>query len=219
MTEDAMNRLSLMTATLGLLLPALVGAADLPFSGTFANTNPPGTTGGRCAGATVTIGNFGPFFATGTSNLGSFTASQSHCLSGGPPIAIGAPDTSYFDGRFTYTFAGGALSGTYTGLLSNAGTTGAVTNIQNFTITGGTGRFADASGSFLGTGQLRFGNGPPSATLEISRGVVSIPAVPEPATWTMLILGFAGIGTAFRRRRAACGVPDRAGRSALVAAP
>lgn len=197
-----MNRLSLMTAMLGLALPALAGAADLPFSGTFANTNPPGVVGGRCAGATVTIGNFGPFFATGTSNFGNFTASQSHCLNGGPPIATGAPDTPYFDGRFTYSFAGGGtLSGTYTGLLSNAGATGVVDNVQNFLITGGTGRFADASGSFLGTGQLRFGNGPPSATLTIGRGIVSAPAVPEPATWTMLILGFVGVGAALRGRR------------------
>jgi len=32
-------------------------------------------------------------------------------------------------------------------------------------------------------------------------GSINAPAVPEPATWAMMILGFGGIGMAMRRAR------------------
>ncbi|QXQ07793.1 PEPxxWA-CTERM sorting domain-containing protein [Sphingosinicellaceae bacterium] len=180
---------------------APASAGTLSFGGTFDNTNPPAASGGRCAGLTVNIGNFGPFYATGASNFGAFTAVQSHCLDSGPPIAIGAPDTAYYDGLFTYSFASGAtLFGTYVGLLSNAGTIGVIDNVQNFVVTGGTGRFANASGSFLGIGTIRFAGGPPSATLTISEGAI---AVPEPVTWGLMIVGFVATGLAIRSRRLA----------------
>ena len=111
------------------------------------------------------------------------------------------PDTPYYAGLFTYSFASGAtLFGTYTGLLSNGGANGIIDNVQNFTVTGGTGRFANASGSFLGTGNIFFTGGPPSATLTISEAAI---AVPEPATWGMMIAGFMVAGLAIRSRRLA----------------
>ncbi len=177
-------------------------ATTLPFAGTFANTNAPGATGGRCAVLTVSISNTPPFSATGNSNFGSFTGSQSHCLDGAPPVALGSPDRPYYDGVFTYNFASGdTLTGTYTGLLSNAGTFGIVNNVQNFLVTGGTGMFSNATGSFLGTGQLRFDQGPPSSTLTISRGTINVSAVPEPAAWGMMMMGFGAIGAMARSRR------------------
>ena len=186
-------------AALALTAATPATAGTLAFTGTFLNTNPPAAPGGRCAGLTVTIGNFGPYYATGTSNLGSFTSVQSHCLDAGPPIAIGAPDTPYYAGLFTYSFASGAtLFGTYTGLLSNGGANGIIDNVQNFTVTGGTGRFANASGTFLGTGNIFFTGGPPSATLTISEAAI---AVPEPATWGLMIAGFMVAGLAIRLRR------------------
>ena len=39
-----------------------------------------------------------------------------------------------------------------------------------------------------------------NSTLTISRAV-TVAAVPEPATWAMMLLGFGGIGVAMRRRR------------------
>lgn len=108
-----MSRLAWIPAAIGLALAAPSEAKILAFNGTFENTNPPAATGGRCADLTVTIGNFGPFTATGVSNLGAFSASESHCLDAGPPVAVGAPDTPYFDGLFTYSFAtGDTLRGT-----------------------------------------------------------------------------------------------------------
>lgn len=197
-----MKSLAWITAVTCLMVASRSAGASLSFTGTFSNTNAPAATGGRCAGLTVSVSNTPPFSAIGNSNLGSFTASQSHCLDGGPPVAPGTPDRPYYDGLFAYSFASGdTLTGTYTGLLSNSGTFGLVDNVQDFLITGGTGMFANATGSFLGTGQLLFGAGPPSATLTISRGVITVAAVPEPATWAMMVLGFAGIAATQRSRR------------------
>jgi hypothetical protein len=197
-----MKSFAWITAVTCLTVASPSTGASFSFAGTFSNTNAPAATGGRCSALTVSVSNTPPFSAMGNSNLGSFTASQSHCLDGGPPVAIGAPDRPYYDGLFTYSFASGnTLTGTYTGLLSNSGTFGQVNNVQDFLITGGTGLFANATGSFLGTGQLLFGAGPPSATLTISRGLITVAAVPEPATWWMMLVGFGMMGGSMRYLR------------------
>ncbi len=196
-----MNRLAFIAAAVAVASAGPALAAS--FSGTFANSNPPAATGGRCPALTVTIGNFGGFYATGTSNFGAFNASQSHCLGGPPPIAVGAPDRPYDDGQFSFDFAaGGTLFGTYIGLLSNAGSLGLANNIQDFIVTGGTGRFLGATGSFRGEGQIAFLPGPPAATLTFTAGTITAPGVPEPAAWAMLITGFGLAGITMRRRRA-----------------
>ncbi len=193
---------ALVFASVALLTWATpASAAPLAFSGTFDNTNPPAAPGGRCAALTVNIGNTPPFYATGTSNLGAFTATQSHCLNSGPPVAPGAPDVPYFDGLFTYSFTSGdSLSGTYEGLLSNAGVAGVINNVQHFQITDGTREFRGATGSFLGNGQIRFAGGPPAATLAISDGVINLTAVREAATWPLLAASICVAGLVSRRR-------------------
>ena len=197
-----MNRLMIIPAAIAFAIASPSNATSLMFGGTFNNTNAPASTMGRCANLTVTIGNSGSFYATGKSNLGAFTSSQSHCLDSGPPIMVGAPNTPYYDGLFTYSFASGAtLTGTYDGLLSNSGVMGVIDNTQNFIITGGTGTFANATGSFLGTGQILFGAGLPTANLTISQGVIDVAAVPELTTWAMFLVGFGVIGAGLRGRR------------------
>jgi len=197
-----MKSLSWITAVACLTIASPSIGASLPFTGSFANTNAPGASGGRCAALTVSIRNSAPFSAVGTSNFGSFSSNQSHCLDGPPPIAPGSAERPYYNGLFAYSFASGdTLIGTYTGVLTNAGAFGLVDNVQTFLVTGGTGLFANATGSFLGTGQLRFAEGPPSATLTISRGAITLGAVPEPATWGMMILGFGAMGATYRKQR------------------
>ncbi len=192
-------KILVLLAAVAATISSPLSAGTLMFSGTFANTNPPAAPGGRCAALTVNIGNFGPFYATGLSNLGTFTSVQSHCLDRGPPIAVGSPDTPYYDGRFVYSFAdGNSLFGTYTGVLSNSGVTGVIDNVQTFLVTGGGGAFAHARGTFVGTGDIRFAGGPPTASLTIGESVLT---VPEPATWGMLIIGFTATGLAIRARR------------------
>ena len=193
-------RLALTILALGLATAAPAAAKTLSFSGTFVNSNAPAAPGGRCTGLTVNISNNAPFESVGTSNLGAFTSVQSHCLDGPPPIAIGAPDRPYYDGLFTYSFAGGAtLFGTYTGLLTNAGTMGVIDNVQNFIVTGGSGSLRGATGAFTGVGDIRFASGPPVGTLTITNGTITT-AVPEPAAWTMMILGFGLVGGLTRGR-------------------
>lgn len=171
------------------------GAATRLFTATEVHTNPPASPTGRCAptASTVDIGpGFGP--AAGTSNFGAFSPRESHCINLPLPAA-------YNDGRFDFTFTGGDdLVGTYFGNLSASATPGTFTNVQTFTVTGGTGRFLGASGTLLGDGLVTFAPGaPPSATIDIA-GNLALPAVPEPAAWLMMIAGFGFTGAAMRRR-------------------
>jgi len=63
-------------------------------------------------------------------------------------------------------------------------------------------QFAANAFSTLGTNiGATYPNSAPSTLLVVQNGAGG--AVPEPATWAMLLLGFAGIGVAMRRRRIA----------------
>ncbi len=179
----------------GLAQAAPVAALTTVFEGSLTNTNPPAAAGGRCAPA-LTV-NIGPDLgiAAGTSNLGAFVPTNSHCIV--PPLP-----TTYFDGRFSFDFSGGdILLGTYSGTLSATDQPGAFANLQSFVVTGGTGRFANATGGFTGIGSVVFAPGAPPFSFETLSGTLEISAVPEPAGWTLLIGGFAAVGYALRRSR------------------
>lgn len=141
---------------LGLAAPGAAGAQSFQFTGTRENVNPITPPGGRCVPPyfnTVTIAP-GAISSTGTSNLGPFTSTQSHCISSSPPTPVS-------EGLFTYTFrAGDTITGTYTGNVTNSGTPGLFNAVENLVITGGTGRFTGATGMITSDGQLRFGPGP-----------------------------------------------------------
>lgn len=182
-----------VTPALALLLAASpVSGAVLLFHGNAAGTPPPVPGGGpdpACAPL--------PFRSItslpGTSNLGSFSYRTNSCISGtaGGPIA----------GLFSFDFGDGDLfDGTLAGF--NPPTVGGVTNLfLTHTITGGTGRFLGASGSITNTGTVDMRGGPPFRLNFDLSGTVDAPAVPEPATWAMLLAGFAAIGGKLRRRR------------------
>jgi hypothetical protein len=171
--------------------------------------NPPGT--GRCASiprvppyaATVDIVP-GPGIpsSTGTSNLGGFEAMMSHCI-------ISAPPTPFEQGIFSWEFEDGdLLEGTYVGEVFLTGTPNLFDAVITYTVTGGTGRFAGGSGTMNETGSfVRMPNpiGPGFITDWDGsyEGRLSLPAIPEPGTWAMLIAGFGIVGAATRRRRAA----------------
>lgn len=197
-----------MTANaLGLALMLAAGPADaaiFAFSGTRANVNvlnAPGT--GRCAPLnTVNIAP-GALSSSGTSNFGDFASTQNHCIPG-PPNAMN-PVRAVTDGIFEYAFAvGDSLFGTYSGTATFAD--GIVTGVENLIVTSGTGRFDGATGTITAIGTLGFApnpGGPGSVgvfngTVE---GILDLPAVPEPATWGMMIGGFGMIGGTLRRRR------------------
>ena len=50
--------------------------------------------------------------------------------------------------------------------------------------------------------------GPFTSSLVTARSSAAVAAVPEPATWAMMLLGFGGIGVAMRRRRKAVAYPQ-----------
>lgn len=177
-------------------------AGTVTITGSQSNTNAPGLAGGRCPAFTVSIANSAPFFSTGSSNLGAFTTTQSHCLDAPPPLAVGSAATPYYAGLFTYTFGNGStLTGDYTGLLTNGGVAGLVNNTQSFNITGGSGVFAGATGGFSGSGTITFAPGAPPLSVLAFSGSVTAPGVPEPASWATMVLGFGGVGALLRRRR------------------
>lgn len=156
--------------------------------------NPPSSPSGRCAPAARTV-TFGPLIApvSGTSNIGAFLPSGSHC--------IDAASGTYFDGQFSFDFGmGDLLNGTYAGALSPTANPMQFSNIQSFSVTGGLGRFLGASGAFTGTGLITFAPGALPSSFETFSGTISTGAVPEPATWALMLIGFATAGLAFRRR-------------------
>ncbi len=99
------------------------------------------------------------------------------------------------------TFGGGTC-GTQI-LLNNASSfTSTPSDAISFGTSNGQGAafyFADGAFTNFGTySNIIFGSGQ-AATLRISLAPTA--AVPEPATWAMMLIGFGGIGAAMRRRR------------------
>lgn len=173
--------------------PALAGT--VAFSGSYSNQNPPAEQSGRCAPAARTV-TFGPSIApaSGSSSLGSFAPSGSHCIT--PPLP-----TSYSDGLFSFDFGSGdVLTGTYSGTLTATAVPGQFANTQDYIVTGGSGRYAQAEGSFQGVGTVTFAPEALPSSLQTLSGSITAPGIPEPATWAMLIGGFGMLGFAARAR-------------------
>jgi hypothetical protein len=195
----------LLTALLPLIAPGPARAVTVVFTGTRDNVNvlnPPGT--GRCAPLnTVEIGP-GRLSSSGTSNFGGFVSTQSHCIPGAPSAAT--PVQPVTSGIFSYLFdAGDTLFGTYAGqAIFDAGV---ITGAEDLTVTGGTGRFAEATGTILSRGRLSFAPNPSGqGVVGVFSGTVNgtlnlANPLPEPATWAMMIAGFGLIGSRLRARR------------------
>ncbi len=99
------------------------------------------------------------------------------------------------------TFGGGTCGNQI--LLNNASSfTSTPSDAISFGTSNGQGAayyFADGAFTNFGTySNIIFGSGQ-AATLRISLAPTA--AVPEPATWAMMLLGFGGIGVSLRRRR------------------
>ena len=60
---------------------------------------------------------------------------------------------------------------------------------------------------------------PPAVQAALVHGVSLVNAVPEPATWSLMIAGFGLAGSAMRRRRSLAGLPGEAGAAGSAADP
>lgn len=192
-----MNGFIIAAAAAGLLAAVPATAGTVSIEGTRSNISPGGSPMGRCAPA-ITV-SFAPdlFTASGTSTLGNFTYVASHCIV--PPLPA-----AYFDGVFEWTLADGTLFGTHSGALLSTGQMGVYDVVETLIFTGGTGFFVGTTGTADFVGQVRFGQfqgGPASFGEGRFTGKLNIPAIPEPASWAMMIAGFGIVGMAARRRR------------------
>lgn len=134
-----------------------------------------------------------PGNTSGTSNLGNFTYSTDTCLA---PASANAPSS----GTFTIDFGVDSFSGTFDGGSTFSTTPGISDTAWTFTILSGTGRFLDASGTFQGAGLADARTRPTHVVIGFI-GDINAPAVPEPASWALMLLGFGGMGIVLRRRR------------------
>lgn len=174
---------SLALAVLYVSSIAVAQATTISFFGTRDSFNgtPPVPNPEVCGSALFLQIPNGP----GDSNLGAFTHDDSHC------IAMG----NVFDGVFNWDFGlGDAMVGTFSGAVQMID--GLTTFAETFVLTGGTGRFLDASGSFDGTGTVTFGPDGASTHMDFE-GLITV--VPEPATLALLLLCLPAL-VAFRRR-------------------
>lgn len=170
------------------LAPTGATAGTLPFTGTQLNYSPPGDPAGRCAPAmTVSFINSAPYFATGVSNLGSFETNGSQCTA----------FPNIYGGGGSLTFAIGTLFVTWVGTITPLGPTSFRPD-QLFTVTGGTGFFADASGSWTQTGVVaRNPDGTTNGDVTLN-GFITTPA---PSVLALFGLSLGGLA-AVRRRMA-----------------
>lgn len=173
-----------------LVMQGMAANADVvPFTGTVTGVSTLVGADPTCAPLTFRSA-IDPSSTVGYSSLGNFTYSTSTCL------ALGGGSSF---GTFTINFGPDEFSGKFDGGSTPTDTAGISNTEWLFTILSGTGRFSGASGTFEGVG-LADARTRPTHVGIVFMGDIITAAVPEPASWALMILGFGAIGMVVRRR-------------------
>ena len=174
-----------------LLMGALPANADvLPFTGSVTGTSSIIGADPSCAPLQFRTA-IDPAGTVGTSSLGAFTLSTSTCIALGGGASFGT---------FIVNFGADAFNGSFDGGSTPTDVPGISNTDWLFTILGGTGSFEGASGTLDATGTADARTRPTHVLINLDGDIVA-PAVPEPASWALLLIGFAGIGLIARQRR------------------
>jgi hypothetical protein len=192
-----------VAASIGVATPA---AAAITFSG--------GTQG--CFGPACVVGptatDFGLTYTGGPATFTQVTDASGFAAIGGPSNNFGtitlAPSSHVYTGDLfslliTFALPPGSGNGSFTANLLGSMATFGVGGVQiNFLNPDQT--IAYSGGSFLlHVNNVSFSGSPPVGETVLRQDINGyvLAAVPEPGTWAMMLLGFAGIGVAMRRRR------------------
>src|SRR6266566_6887129 len=128
---------------------------QVPFNGTVSGYIETQEPVDQCT-VHIHVVNFG-----NANQLGAFTGTAEFY----PNFCEDPPNITY-TGTFDWFAANGdEISGTFAGYLSPTGTPGLYDNHETAEVTGGTGRFTNATGHFELVGQLDFTTNPPSFVL------------------------------------------------------
>jgi PEP-CTERM motif len=190
--EEKMRKLVRTLVPCVLLMAAMPAHADeLPFTGSVTGLSTFIGVDSTCVAPLQYRSKIDPASTVGTSPLGSFTLSTDTCLSLAGGLSAGTFIIDFGTDAFNGTFSGGSTP-TSTPFVSDTD--------WLFTILGGTGRFEGATGSFEGLGTADATTRPTHVSINFD-GIINAPAVPEPASWALMLLGFGGIGLVARRGR------------------
>jgi hypothetical protein len=146
-----------------------------------------------------------PIFFNLTAPSGTFTSNPVACDAGPAGCAGAFTASGSFSAPAGYEFVQGTISTNAINALTNLNLSSVMLNGQSFSLFSPNAGVFEFGGltpiSLLSTNTLVVsgytgGAGAFSGDLTFAAG-----AVPEPATWAMMLLGFAGIGSVARRRR------------------
>lgn len=174
-----------LAATAAIALPQATQASAAPvlFSGSMS-----GTSTSALTPSCTPLLSLSTLTGSGTSSLGAFNYTHHVCLSGVGPLNGVDFTLDFGSGNTLFGNMAGAATASGTPLVSNI--------LLDYNILGGTGLYSGAIGNFRGLGTVDQRSGSPALVS------FNFAPVPEPATWAMMLFGFAGIGMAIRRRPA-----------------